>query len=183
MANLPETARSNGTMNAYVDWADIRDTVRKTDFQTYIRKIAEARYVTRKVLRIVNDQAQEHGLDPLVHQALLQIYGSDGTALAVNVLAKRLDIAPAFASRLVRELENLGYVRRESSPTDKRVKHVSATDDGVAMLEQIDQSVYHHISYFHRQFDEEQKMAALSIFAFYVGLDSSSPVARAIREG
>lgn len=182
MKSHDSETRHNGTMDAYTEWADIRDEVRQTDFQAYIRKIAEARYVIRRVLRIVNDQALLHGLDPLVHQALLQIYGSVEGHVAVNELAKRLDVAPAFASRLARQLEALGLVKRASSENDKRVTIISATPAGVEILAEIDQSVHYHVAYFHRQFNEEEKLAALSIFAFYVGLDPQSKAARAIRK-
>lgn len=172
----------NETMDAYVDWSDIGDTERRTDFQSYVRKIAEARYVTRRVLRIVDEQARRHGLEPLLHQSLLQVYGSGTTGVAVNVLAKRLDVAPAFASRLARQLEEMGYAARTHSASDKRVTTVLPTPEGIDLLERIDDSVHHHVAYFQQEFNDEQRLAALSIFAFYVGLDPASAVAAAIRD-
>ena len=174
--------RQPGDMDAYAEWTDIRDETRQTEFQAYIGKIAEARYVIRRVLRIVNEQAHDHGLDPLVHQALLQVYGSpDRTGITVSALAQRLDVAPALASRIGGQLEALGLAQRSRILTDKRVIKITATAAGVDKLDQVDQAAGRRLSHFHQQFDEEQKLAAMSIFAFYVGMDPSSPAARAIR--
>src|SRR5262245_17289396 len=74
------------------------------DKHAYFESVAEARYVLRKVFRIVEERAKSLDLDPLAHQALIQIYGSPRMELRVNELADRLDIAPAFASNLVRTL-------------------------------------------------------------------------------
>ncbi|RKN37024.1 MarR family winged helix-turn-helix transcriptional regulator [Streptomyces hoynatensis] len=180
-AHDPAHGTANHTMDAYARWADIRDDERQSDFQSYVGNIAEARYVIRRVLRIVDEQARQHGLEPLPHQALLQIYGAGPAGMAVNALARRLDVAGAFASRLVRQLEDLSLVRREHSAADKRVTQVTATAEGAERLRAIDDSVHHHVAYFQRQFDDQQRLAALSIFAFYVGLDPDSEVAGAIR--
>src|SRR5947207_1818166 len=71
------------------------------DRHHYFSCVAETRYVLRKVLRIVEDEAKVAGLDPLEHQALLQIYGHGKGALQVKQVAARLDVTPAFASVLV----------------------------------------------------------------------------------
>lgn len=179
---MGDGARPDGVMGAFIEWADIRDDERYSDFQSYVRNIAEARYVIRRVFRIVDERAREHGLEPLLHQALLQVHGSPDGEVAVNVLAKRLDVAPAFASRLVRQLEEAGLVTRNHSTSDRRIIMVSATPDGVERLRRIDDSVHYHVAYFQRQLEDVQRLAALSIFAFYVGIDPASPVARAIRD-
>lgn len=158
----------------------IRDQVREANFRRYIQEIAQARYVMRKVLRIVNEQAQEHGLDPLTHQALLQIYGTDQSSIAATELAKRLDIAPAFASRIITSLEKRGYVSRSSSARDKRVKDITTTPAGIELLRRVDRAAFDHISFFHREFNDREKRAALSVFAFYVGLESSTHASRAV---
>jgi len=167
---------------AYERWVDIREEQRASDFQAYAYNIAEARYVMRRVTRIANERAKKHDLDALLHQALLQIYGvGENEQLTVSKLAERLDVPAAFASRLVGQLEQKGLVRRESSTKDRRVTHVFATDEGVELLRQIDDEVHHEVAYFQRQISERQRLAALSIFAFYVGVAKASPIGNAIR--
>jgi DNA-binding MarR family transcriptional regulator len=172
----------NDGMRAYLDWADIGDAQRKREFQSYVRNVAEARYVMRRVLRIVEERAKEHGLEPLLHQALLQVYGAQGgEGITVGTLAARLDIAGAFASRMVRRLEELGLVHRRSSESDKRAIIVAATPEGAERLSAIDDDVHHHVAFLQRQLGRDEKLMALAIFAFYVGLDPDSPIATAIR--
>ncbi|MFI6345932.1 MarR family winged helix-turn-helix transcriptional regulator [Streptomyces sp. NPDC050560] len=169
-------------MRAYLDWADLGEGRRKREFQSYVRNIAEARYVMRRVLRIVEDRAKEHGLDPLVHQALLQVYGTgDGQGITVGALAARLDIAAALASRVVRRLEEKDLVVRSPSATDKRAIIVSATPEGADRLAAIDDSVHRYVAFLQQELGDEEKLMALSIFAFYVGLSPEAPVAREIR--
>lgn len=170
-----------GAMDAYEAWADIRGDD-SNGFRSYAFNIAEARYVVRRVTRIINEEAKKFGLDPLLHQALLQVMGTPaGVELAVGGLADRLDIAAAFASRLVSRLESLGLLRREPSVHDRRAINVMITDAGIDILKSIDDSIYHHVAYFQQQLSDSQRKAALSIFAFWVGVDSSSDIASAIR--
>lgn len=169
-------------MQAYERWVDIREEQRTDDFQSYAYNIAEARYVMRRVSRLVNEQAKHQDLDPLLHQALLQILGTEsGTELAVNGLAERLDVPAAFASRLVSQLEERGLAARHASTRDRRVTLLSLTEAGIVQLRKIDDAVHYQMAYFQRQLEPRQRLAALSIFAFYVGVDSSSPIATALR--
>ncbi|MER5185461.1 MarR family transcriptional regulator [Streptomyces sp. NPDC002896] len=170
----------NDGMHAYLEWADLGEGRRKREFQSYVRNVAEARYVMRRVLRIAEDRAKEHGLEPLGHQALLQVYGA-GDGITVSHLAGRLDIAAAFASRLVRQLEDMGLVTRSASATDKRVTIVSATKEGAEKLAVIDDDVHRYVAFLQHELGAEERHMALSVFAFYVGLDPDSQVAHAIR--
>jgi DNA-binding MarR family transcriptional regulator len=168
-------------MRAFSAWVENDHVDDRGSFRGYAFGISQARYVIRKALRIVDEQAKKVGLDPLQHQALIQIYGSSADRMPVNKVAERLDIAPAFASRLIKELEGKGLIRREHLPEDKRVTWVAATDAGIQLLRDIDDAVHIHVNYFQSQLTDEERMAALAIFAFYVGLEGDSDLADAIR--
>src|SRR5262245_7022661 len=107
----------------------------------YVQAVALARYVIRKVVRIVDEAARGHGFDPLVHQALLQIYGAVNEPLTVSQLAERLDVVPAFTSRLIKDLETRGLVERRRNDLDRRVTRVVATAKAGPILAQIDARV------------------------------------------
>jgi DNA-binding MarR family transcriptional regulator len=175
----PEGGAGSEMMKAFAVWGDSL-AAREGSFHGYVEAIAHARFVLRKVLRILDEQAREHGLEPLQHQVLLQVYGS-GDGIAVSKIAERLDIAAAFTSRLVRQLEELGLVWRAPHKTDKRVVLVTATRDGIERLRLIDRSIYRHIRFFQDELTEEGKLGALGIFAFYVGLDGDSTLAAHLR--
>ena len=140
----------------------------------YFHGVADARFVIRRVFRIVDERAKNHDLDPLVHQALIQIYGLREGDVRVGTVAERLDIPPAFASKLVKALALKGLVSAQPSPHDQRVSHLSVTPAGAMLLAEIDADVRVHVDFFTRALTPEQKNAALSIFAFYVGSAASA---------
>ena len=136
----------------------------------YFTEVAEARYILRRVFRIAEEQAKAAGLEPLAHQALIQIYGSPDRRLRVNGLAERLDIKPAFASALLSGLEADGMIRRERDTADHRVTWVEVTETAIEKLVRIDGAVDFHVTYFAAQLDRESRKRALSTLKFYVGL-------------
>ena len=136
----------------------------------YFVDVAEARYILRRVFRIAEEQAKAAGLEPLTHQALIQIYGSPERRLRVNGLAERLDIKPAFASAMLTRLEADGLIYRQRDTADHRVTWVQVTETAVEKLVQIDSAVDFHVRYFAAQLDRESRERALSTLKFYVGL-------------
>lgn len=151
------------------------------EYHANVTSIAEARYAIRKVFRIVDEQARAAKLEPLQHQLLIQVYGSRQEHLSVKAVAERLDIAPAFASRMVRQLEEMGYVSRLPSSEDRRMTEVHITDAGREMVRMIDQRVRVHVEYFQSQLSEDSKLTALTILAFYVGITIPTTVADMLR--
>src|SRR5680860_541179 len=125
------------TMDAFYEWlapGRVRDTdLPVQDFQDYVHGISQARFVLRRVLRIIDEQAKSSGLEPLQHQVLIQVFGAK-RSLRINDIAELLDIAPAFASRLVGRLELRGFVLRQRSDTDRRSSNVVATPAGRDVL-------------------------------------------------
>jgi DNA-binding MarR family transcriptional regulator len=144
------------------------------DRHAYFRGVAEARFVLRKVFRLVEEEARKAGIDPLAHQALIQIYGSPNGRLRIHELAQRLDIAPSFSSGLVKLLVDLRLVERRRDTTDQRVAWLSVTASGRAMLHKIDDGVQRHVAYFTDALTSSEREAALSILLFYVGVSLRS---------
>jgi DNA-binding MarR family transcriptional regulator len=149
------------------------------DRHPYFYGVAEARYLLRKVFRLVEDEARRAGLDPLAHQALIQIYGSDTHALKVREVAERLDITPAFASTMIQELASKGLVLRSRDRDDQRVMWIRITAKGRGILYDIDEQVQAEVDRFTRGLNESRTEAATSILMFYAGVSlkrSTAPV-------
>ncbi len=161
-------------------WARGAEEARDMDFAGHVKAIAHGRYVMRRISQLLGAQAVAAGIQPLRHQALLQIYGSDAP-LAVSRVAERLAISPALASRLVRDLEAGGLVERTRTAEDKRVIGVKATESGVELLRTIDQEVHELVYAFHRTLTDEGKLGALVTFASYLGLDSDPRLASLVK--
>ena len=135
----------------------------------YFYGVAQARYILRKVFRLVEEEAKRAGVDPLAHQALIQIYGSPAGQLRIKEVAERLDITPAFTSSLIKLLLNMGYVVTEPDRSDKRVSWVRVTKLGHNLLRRVDEQVQIHVDYFAHNLTASQTEAALSILIFYAG--------------
>src|SRR5258708_22996679 len=97
------------------------------DRHPYFHGVAQARYVLRKVFRLVEEEAKRAGIDPLTHQALIQIYGSETGALRVKDVAERLDITPAFASSLGQSLGAKGFLVQTHGHAGRRATWVNVT--------------------------------------------------------
>jgi DNA-binding MarR family transcriptional regulator len=169
-------------MNAYLQWLSVEDDAQDAAFRSYIRDIAQARFVTRKVFRIVDEQARAAGVEPLQFQVLIQVLGAQTDVVHVNDVADRLDVAPAFASRLIKELEVKGMLERSQSTVDRRMTRVAVTPAGEALIRNVDRAVFVHHEYFQKQLSEADRFAALTTFAFCIGLPADSEVARAIKD-
>lgn len=143
------------------------------DLHAYFVAIARARSVVRRVIRMVDEQAKQFGLEPLEHQALIQVYGSEDHGVQMRDLAERLDISPPHASRLVGALEDRSLVIREGSRDDLRATIVRATRRGVELLRAIDAEVRFEVAHFQRQLRDPDRFNALWIFTFYVGMETS----------
>ena len=150
-----------------------RDAVKARNVQDrhrYFEGVAQARYVLRKVFRLIEEQAKLVGLDPLEHQALIQIYGSPEMKLRVKEVAEKLDIAPAFASNMLKSLEERKLLVRLSSEEDQRVTLVVVTQQAKDLLHRIDEQVHVHVDYFTRQLTQDAREVAISIMMFYIGV-------------
>lgn len=143
---------------------------RSADQHHYFRSIADARYVLRKVFRLIEEEAKQAGLEPLQHQALLQLWGSDAGHMRVKDLAERLDISPAFASVVVKDLRERGLVTKVAGAENLRVLRVTPTEAARRLLAGIDAKVKVHVDAFARGLAPEERERAVAILLFYVGL-------------
>jgi DNA-binding MarR family transcriptional regulator len=141
----------------------------------YFKAVAQVRYVLRKVFRMVDEQARKFDLESLSHQALLQVYGSDDQKLRVSELAERLDIAPAFASNLIKALIKRNLLSRESDASDLRVTMLNITPTGIEICNMIDAEVRPHVNYFTSQLSMDDRETALSTLVFYMGSTAAPP--------
>jgi DNA-binding MarR family transcriptional regulator len=150
-----------------------RDAVKSRsmpDRHDYFHAVAQARHILRKVFRLVENEAMKAGIDPIAHQALIQIYGSKESTLRVKDVAQRLDISPAFTSSLIKQLLEKGLVKRQKVPSDKRSAWLTITTAGKTLLCNIDDQVQIHVEYFTRAISPQERQAAVSILLFYAGI-------------
>ncbi|TIO64581.1 MAG: MarR family transcriptional regulator, partial [Mesorhizobium sp.] len=94
-----------------------RPAISQADYQ----RLSEFRYLIRRFLEFSQLQANEAGLTPRQHQALLAIKGYPGGGpVAVGDLAERLRIRHHSAVELVNRLSEAGLVARDQDKADHR---------------------------------------------------------------
>ncbi|WP_146604604.1 MarR family winged helix-turn-helix transcriptional regulator [Rhodoplanes roseus] len=137
--------------------------------RAYFRSVADTRFIVRKIFRMIEAEAKRRGIDPMAHQALLQIHGSPDGRLRVNEVAARLDVSPSFASSLVKQLVAAGLAATKRAAGDPRATDVAPTRAGIRLLHEIDAAVAPHIGHFAGQLDAAERAACLAILGTYVG--------------
>ncbi|WP_027058002.1 MarR family winged helix-turn-helix transcriptional regulator [Mesorhizobium loti] len=94
-----------------------RPAIKQADYQ----RLSEFRYLIRRFLEFSQLQAEDAGLTPRQHQALLAIKGyPDGGPVTVGDLAERLRIRHHSAVELVNRLSEAGLVARDQDRDDHR---------------------------------------------------------------
>jgi DNA-binding MarR family transcriptional regulator len=150
--------------------ADVGSPRAQEELHDYFSRIADTRYIVRKVFRLIDEQARGVGLEPLEHQALIQLFGARNRCLQMKDLASRLDVGADVASKTVRSLQEKGYALRTRSANDRRGIDVRPTPAAESLLAAIDLRVREHIAMLQRDLPRQVQLGALRMFAFYVGL-------------
>ncbi|WP_416361722.1 MarR family winged helix-turn-helix transcriptional regulator [Mesorhizobium sp. AR02] len=102
-----------------------RPAIKQADYQ----RLSEFRYLIRRFLEFSQIQAEDAGLTPRQHQALLAIKGYPGGGpVTVGDLAERLRIRHHSAVELVNRLSEAGLVARDQDKDDHRRVLLRLTD-------------------------------------------------------
>ena len=102
--------------------------------------LAGFRYELREFVRYSEHAAEDAGLTPRQHQALLAIRAGPGATLHVGELAERLFLRPHSASELVQRMVEQSLVRRSHADDDKRQVILRLSERGESVLEQLSRS-------------------------------------------
>ncbi len=108
--------------------------ISKTEYEV----LAEFRYTLRRFMSFSENAAEEIGLTPQQHQALLAIKGFPGREqITVGELSERLQIKHHSAVGLINRLEAEKLIDRSPAPTDRRKVLISLTKHGLSILEKL----------------------------------------------
>lgn len=106
--------------------------------QAQYEHLASFRFAIRQFLRFSEKAAQEAGIAPQQHQALLAIKGfSRESKMTVGELAERLQITHHSTVGLVDRLVVEKLVARQTDPQDRRRVHVLLSRRGERVLEKL----------------------------------------------
>lgn len=76
----------------------------------------------------MNERAKEYGLTSGLFFFILEL--SEKNGLTMQELSQAVGVDNGFTTRMVKKLEDLGYVYKKPNPTDSRSSNVFLTDKG-----------------------------------------------------
>lgn len=71
-------------------------------------------------------------------QAILLMILSQHDGMTHSEIAEKLEISPAAATKVIKRMEQAGYLQRQADPADERVSRVCLRDKGRALIAEID---------------------------------------------
>jgi DNA-binding MarR family transcriptional regulator len=97
--------------------------------------------ISQAVSVLLRDRSQAQGLSATQLQALLFLAYARHDVRTIGGLAERLGCTPATASGVANALERKGLAIRKPWPQHRRTIMLNLTDDGMAMVDQVDSSL------------------------------------------
>ena len=109
----------------------------------------------RCAMRFRERELADTGLAGCQTPYLTTLYRQPG--ISQEEMARSLNVNKSSVTRQLSLLEEKGYVRREPSPTDKRIILVYPTEKALAVREQLFRCYHDWSSYLTQDFSEEEK--------------------------
>lgn len=88
-------------------------------------------------------------------QGRLLLILSDQDGLTHSEIAKKLEISPAAATKVIKRMEKLQYLQRQPDPADERVSRVFLKNEGWAVVQQIRRVFWQVDQILFRDFSEQ----------------------------
>jgi DNA-binding MarR family transcriptional regulator len=85
--------------------------------------------------RLERDLQVGSGLPVTYYEVLVELSEAPGRTLRMSELARRSLSSPSRLSHAVARMESLGWIRRESCPSDRRGSFAVLTDEGFKVIE------------------------------------------------
>ena len=98
-----------------------------------VERIREFNRFYMPLLRLLDNHYLDSEYTPTEARVLFEIHENDGCNAAF--IAKEMNIDKSYLSRIIRNHEKKGYVRREASAADSRVYHLHLTEAGLSRTE------------------------------------------------
>lgn len=114
---------------------DIQQKTFRSDYQKALLNIL---FTSNYLITIVNDFFKPYHITRQQYNVMRIIKGQLPKAASIQLIRDRMLDKMSDASRIVERLRLKNMVKREISPDDKRIVHVTITDEGIKLLESIE---------------------------------------------
>lgn len=99
------------------------------------------RWAWLKISKMYNQEAHKYGMTQSIGFVLLNIDPKDGTPS--TQLGPKMGMEPTSLSRVIKSMEEKGFIKREKDDSDKRIMRIKLTSKGEKMREVSRESVVH----------------------------------------
>lgn len=101
------------------------------------RAVADFRSALRRFSHATEQLTRANGLTPRRYELLVMIEGAadDSRTATISQLATRLHLAQHTVTELVARAEAAGLLQRTTDPVDRRISHITLTNEGKRRLE------------------------------------------------
>jgi len=117
----------------------MRDLKKRRPFESREQEVVISLFRTNELFQHrVGQLLRGYGLTQPQYNILRILRGEGRELPSLEIAARMISIVPAITS-LLDKLEKRGWVRRERCGSDRRVWHVHLTQDGSALLDELDE--------------------------------------------
>jgi DNA-binding MarR family transcriptional regulator len=117
---------------------DIQQQTFRSEYQKALLNIL---FTSNYLIAIVNDFFKPYDITRQQYNVMRSVKGQLPKAASIQLIRDRMLDKMSDASRIVERLRLKNMVKREISPDDKRIVHISITDEGIKLLESIEMHV------------------------------------------
>ncbi|MEL7146817.1 MAG: MarR family transcriptional regulator [Bacteroidota bacterium] len=120
----------------------LEEDIQQTKFKDeYSKAVINLVFTNNWLTERQNKIFKPHGLTVAQFNVLRILRGQHPKAVTVNLIIERMLDRMSNASRIVDKLEKKGLVIRRQCQTDRRAVDVQISDDGLALLSELDQTL------------------------------------------
>jgi DNA-binding MarR family transcriptional regulator len=114
---------------------DIQQQTFRSEYQKALLNIL---FTSNYLVTVVNDFFKPYDITRQQYNVMRIVKGQLPKAASIQLIRDRMLDKMSDASRIVERLRVKNMVKREISPDDKRIVHVTITDEGIKLLESIE---------------------------------------------
>lgn len=147
-------------MRKFCPMGKIEEEIKQKEFRNqYNKLLINVLYTSSWLNGLQNSIFKVHGLTPQQYNSLRILRGQYPEAASVNLLKDRMIDKMSNVSRIVDKLKSKGLVTREPCDHDRRQVDVKITEEGLKLLEKIDQEWEQWEQNLHTISEEDAKKA------------------------
>lgn len=118
-------------------------------------------YLNRQRKKYMTERLKPYGLVGAMYMILLHIARNPGTSQ--DAIASQMYIDKGTITRRTKQLEAFGYIRRETSQTDRRKNSLFITENGEALIPEIRRHLRAWAEGITRDLDDSERVLLVSL--------------------